>query len=118
MTVKNIDLLKCVTPMKLLCEKDNIGFLTSLAISKNVREIDKALEKYLSEKDALNSKYIINGNNTQTVKSGCEEVYLRELTELNDKEITISIEIVDVNELSAITFPPKYIEGIYFMLDV
>jgi hypothetical protein len=118
MTVKNIDLLKCVTPMKMLCEKDNIGFLTALSISKNVREIDKALENYLSQKEALNEKYLVNGNNTQTIKVGCEEDYLREITELNDREISIPIETIDANELSAITFPPKYIEGIAFMLDM
>ncbi len=118
MTVKNIDLLKCVTPMKVLCEKDNIGFLTSLSISKNVHEIDKALENYLKHKQALNEKYLVNGNNTQTIKSGCEEEYLREITELNDREISISIETIDANELSAITFPPKYVEGISFMLDM
>ena len=118
MTVKNIDLLKCVTPMKILCEKDSIGFLTSLSISKNVREIDKALEIYLSEKEALNKKYLINGNNTRTIKSGCEEEYLHELTELNDREINISIETIDTNELSSITIPPKFIEGISFMLDI
>ncbi|MBQ4116686.1 MAG: hypothetical protein IJD37_04855 [Clostridia bacterium] len=118
MIVKNIDLLKCVTPMKALCEKENIGFLTSLSISKNVREIDKALENYLTQKQALNDKYLINGNNTQTIKSGYEEEYLREFTELNDREINISIETIDASELSAITFPPKYIEGIAFMLDM
>ncbi len=118
MIVKNIDLLKCVTPMKALCEKDNIGFITSLSISKNVHEIDKALENYLSQKQALNEKYLVNGNNTQTIKSGCEEDYLRELTELNDREISIPIETIDISELSAITFPPRYIEGIAFMLDM
>lgn len=118
MTVKNIDLLKCVTPMKILCEKENIGFLTSLSISKNVREIDNALEKYLSQKQSLNDTYLITGNNTQTIKSGFEEEYLSKVTELNEREITLPIETIDASELSAITFPPKYVEGIYFMLDI
>ena len=118
MTVKNIDLLKCVTPMKLLCEKDNVGFLTALAISKNVREIDKALENYLSQKQLLNDKYLITGSGTQTIKSGLEEEYFHKVTELNDREITLPIQTIDANELAAITFPPKYVEGIAFMLDM
>ncbi|MBR5322168.1 MAG: hypothetical protein IKU48_01300 [Clostridia bacterium] len=118
MTVKNIDLLKCVGAMKVLCEKENIGFLTSLSISKNVREIDNALENYLLQKQAVNDKYLVGGSNTQTIKSGCEEDYLREITELNDREVSIPIETIDAKMLANITFPPKFIEGISFMLDV
>ncbi len=118
MKVKYIDLLRCVTPMKKLCEKEDIRFKTALAISKNVSAIDSAIEKYLEMKSSLNEKYLITENDTQIIKNGSEESYLKELTELNSAETDVQVEKLDPDDLAGITFPPKYIESIMFMLDI
>ena len=118
MTVKNLDLMRCVTPMKLLCDKDNIPFLAAVSISKNVSAIDNAIEEYLKKKDELNRKYLTNEGATPTVKAGFEEEYLRLITELNNDTVNIPIEAIDINALANITFPPKFIQCIEFMLDI
>ncbi|MBQ6702785.1 MAG: hypothetical protein IJN17_07520 [Clostridia bacterium] len=118
MIIKNLDLLRCVSPMKLLCDKENIPFLAAIAISKNVSAIDNAIEAYMKKKDELNQKYLNNEGAAPTVKAGFEEEYLRLITELNNDSVNIPIESIDPDTLSSITFPPKFIQCIDFMLDI
>lgn len=118
MTVKNLDLLRCVTPMKLLCEKEGIDFLTAIAISQNAETIDRAIEKYLAKKDTLSEKYILKENGSETVRPGCEEEFLRELTALNENTVELSVKRISPSCLASVTFPPKYVQSIMFMLDI
>ena len=104
--------------MKLLCEKDGICFASSLAISKNITLIDSAIESYLTKKDELCEKYLVSSANGKTVKNGCEEDYLKELTELNDSEAELDIEKISPAALSNITFSPACVQSISFMLDI
>lgn len=120
MKLRYIDLLKSVTPMKLICEKDNIPFLTSLLISNNVVTIDNAIENYFSLKSDLDNKYLVKDgttSNSLVIKKGLEEIYLKNLTELNETEIDINITKIPPADLSDICFPPKYVNGILFMLN-
>lgn len=116
MNIKNIDLLRCVSPMRILSEAEGIPFITSLALSKNISSIDLAIENYLSKKEQLNKKYIETTGDKNTVKTGCEEEYLRELTLLNDERSEVNIEPIDPKALADITLKPKYIDSISFML--
>lgn len=116
MNIKNIDLLRCVSPMRLLSEAEGIPFTTALALSKNISAIDIAIENYLSKKEQLNQKYVESCGDKTTVKPGFEEEYLRALTLLNDERCEVTIEPIDPKSLSGITLKPKYIDSILFML--
>ncbi|MBE6718057.1 MAG: hypothetical protein E7574_02215 [Ruminococcaceae bacterium] len=125
MKLKNKDILKFAASVKYLYEKDNIPFLTSLTISDNVQLLDENLIRYFSSKEEIDKKHLefnsadkdISDSVTPSIKHGHEELYLKEITELNDKDVDINITKVNPEELFAISFTPKHIEGISFMLD-
>lgn len=125
MKLKNKDILKSVNSLKYLYEKDNIPFSAALAISDNVLLIDKFLSKYFLQKEEIDNKHLTKGSdNTDTQSTekssviyGHEEDYLKEITELNEKIIDINIKKISPKELFNISFSPKHIEGISFMLD-
>ena len=108
-----------------LLKQANIPFETSISISKNASSLDKALKKYIDEKKEIDKKYLKSdpsspflNEESKKVISGFEEDYLKELTSLNEKESDIYIEKIDPRQLFALTFPPKYIDCISFMLDI
>ena len=125
MKLKNKDILKSVNSLKYLYEKDNIPFSAALAISDNVLLIDKFLNKYFAQKEEIDNKHLTrdsDNNDTQNIEKlsiiyGHEEDYLKEITELNEKIIDINIKKISPKELSNISFSPKFVEGISFMLD-
>ena len=118
MNVKNIDLLRCVAPMRILSEKDGIPFPAALALSKNISSIDGAIENYLAKKEEINNEFLEDGAESKRVKTGFEEEYLKKLTELNDLTVSLEIELMSPAAFADITFKPKYIESIAFMLDI
>lgn len=118
MKLRYIDLLRCVNSMKLLSEKENIPFSDAFIISKNIKMIDASLEQYFKQKSEIDNDYLINTEeNNLTIKSGCEETYLKLLTELNEKEIEINIQKISLPSLSNILIAPKHLESITFMLE-
>ena len=125
MKLKNKHILKSVNSLKYLYEKDNIPFSAALSISDNVLLIDKSLSKYFAQKEEIDNKHLTKDSDNNDTKSaekptiiyGHEEDYLKEITELNEKIIDINIKKIPPKELFNISFSPKYIEGISFMLD-
>ena len=118
MIIKNIDLIRCIQPMKCLSEKEAIPFQSALIISKNISVLDGAIEKYFSEKNRLASSFSSPNDKTGGISPEKQEEFLKLLTELNDKENDLPITKINSESLSLITFPPKYIDSIAFMLDI
>lgn len=120
MKLRYIDLIKSIKPMKIISENENIPFLTAVKISYNIINIDKEINNYIIQKNDLDNVYLTkDGDNSEslTIKKGLEEIYLKELTELNEKEVEIDIKKIIPTDLSSLRLAPKYIEGITFMLN-
>ncbi len=118
MKIRYIDLLKCVPCMKIICEKDTIPFSSALLISKNATCIDREIESYFHQKEALDEKYLtLNTEEKLIIQDGLEKDYLKLLTELNEKEVEVNIKKISADSLSNIFIAPKHIESISFMLD-
>ncbi len=117
MTLKYKDIIKSVGAMKCLYEKDNIPFQTAVLICNNVNCIDRALENYFSEKKTLETRFPIAPSEEGNSSPENEENYLRFLTELNEKQVEIDIVKIDPCCLSSLSFSPKHIDCISFMLN-
>ncbi len=126
MIIKYIDILKSIPALRLISEKDNISFRGAMQISKNIMLLDEALNDYVNQKNKIDEKYLIYDtcgkqcikDGKPKVKEGLEENYMKELISLNNEETEVDIEKIPPSTFYGITFPPKYIQPLLFMLRV
>lgn len=118
MKIKYVDLLRAVLPMKVLCQKDGIPFLTALDITKNKAALEAALNSYASQKNDLDEKYLQIKEGDSVISDGCEEAYLKALTELNGDFADLDLVKIPPSALASITLPPLFIQSLSFMLDI
>ena len=80
--------------------------------------INSAVSEYLNEKQKLDSENTTaDHNGTREIKKGCEESYLKALTELNDSKTDLPVIKIPVSTLHGLTLLPVFAESIRFMID-
>lgn len=125
MIIKYKDLIKAVPSMRFLCNCDDIPFVCFPAIMGNAAIMEKELENYIACENKLKSKYckkdengvFICKDNRFEVIEGKEESYLKDITELNEYEVDLPVNIIDACLLKDIKIKPTYAENIKFMLN-
>lgn len=124
MLIKYKDIIRSVPALRFLCDCDDLPFVCSVAVSRNVAILDRELEIIEKQLNKLNDKYSDrekqNGKNSGQqdfkIKKGCEEAYLKDRISLFEFEADLPLQTIDTSFFENIKIKPKYVDSIDFML--